>query len=67
MSKEIQKKRVANVLENELTPTQRRAVLDYYVAGKTVTQMAKEYGVNKSSAWRALKRGEERLRRFLRY
>lgn len=67
MSRELMKQRVRHVLENELTEKQRRAVLDYYVARKTIPQMALEYGLNKSTVWRTLKRGEDRLHRFLRY
>ena len=66
MSRELMKQRVRHVLENELTEKQRRAVLDYYVARKTIPQMALEYGLNKSTVWRTLKRGEDRLHRFLR-
>ena len=67
MSRELMKHRVRHVLENELTEKQRRAVLDYYVARKTIPKMALEYGLNKSTVWRILKRGEDRLHRFLRY
>lgn len=67
MTRSMQKKRVRNVLENELTPHQRRTVIGYYLEGKNITQLAEEYGVNKSTVWRTLKRAEERMRRCLRY
>ena len=67
MSRSMQKKRLYNVLENELTEHQRRAVVGYYLEGKTITQLAQEYGVNKSTVWRTIKRGETRMRRCLKY
>ncbi len=67
LSRAVQKKRVANVLANELTEKQRRAVVGYYVEGKTLPQLAAEFGVNKSTVWRTLRRGEVRMRRLLKY
>lgn len=63
----IQKKRVANVITQELTPLQREALVGYYLHGKSITEMALERGVNKSTICRNLRRAETRLRRFLRY
>mgnify|MGYP004733243837 CR=1 FL=1 len=63
----IQKKRVANVIAQELTPLQREALVGYYLHGKSITEMALERGVNKSTICRNLRRAETRLRRFLRY
>ena len=67
LSRAVQKKRVANVLANELTEKQRRAVVGYYVEGKTLPQLAAEFGVNKSTVWRTLRRGEVWMRRLLKY
>lgn len=63
----VQKKRVANVIDRELTPLQREALVGFYLQGKTITDMARERGVNKSTICRNLKRAEARLRRYLRY
>jgi len=63
----MQKLRVKNVMENELTENQRRVVVGYYLEGKTIVELAAEFGVNKSTVWRTLKRAEERMRRCLRY
>lgn len=63
----VQKKRVANVIAQELTPLQREALVGYYLHGKSITEMALERGVNKSTICRNLRRAETRLRRFLRY
>ncbi len=67
MSRGMQRKRVANVIANELTEHQRRVILGYYYEHKTVPQLAQEFGVNKSTVWRTLQRGEARLRRMLKY
>jgi RNA polymerase sigma factor (sigma-70 family) len=67
MSRQMQRRRVANVIANELTEHQRRAIVGYYLEQKTITQLALEYGVNKTTVWRTIKRGEMRMRRFLRY
>ena len=67
MSRQVQRQRVANVIANELTEHQRRAIVGYYLEQKTITQLPAEYGVNKTTIWRTIKRGETRMRRFLRY
>ena len=51
----------------ELTPLQREALVAYYFQEQTVTQIAKERGVNKSTVSRTLRRAEEKLRRYLKY
>ena len=46
---------------------QRRAVLGYYVDKKTMPELAREFGVCKSTVCRTIQRAERRLRRCLRY
>ncbi len=67
LPKEVQKKRLANVIENELTAAQRRTVIGYYLENKTIIQLAEEFGVNKSTVSRTLRRAEARMQRCLRY
>ncbi len=67
LPREVQKKRVARVLREELTTLQRAAVVGYYIQQKSIPEMARERGVNKSTICRNLHRGEARLRRCLRY
>lgn len=55
------------MIENELTEKQRRAVLGYYVDKKTMPELAREFGVCKSTVCRTIQRAERRLRRCLRY
>lgn len=67
MSKNTRKVRVAKVIANELTEHQRKVIVGYYIEQKTMTQLAQELGVNKSTVSRTIKRGEERLKRCLAY
>ena len=67
LPKEIQLKRVQRVIREELTPLQREALIAYYFQEQTITQIAEERGVNKSTVCRTLRRAEEKLRRYLRY
>ncbi|MDY3224891.1 MAG: sigma factor-like helix-turn-helix DNA-binding protein [Candidatus Faecousia sp.] len=56
---------VKKIMERELTPLQRQTVEAYYLRGMTLEQIAQERYVNKSTVQRTLKRGEQRIRRFL--
>ena len=67
LPREIQMKRVHRVIEEELTPLQREALIAYYIQGRTIPQIARERGVQKSTISRTLHRAEDKLRRFLRY
>ena len=67
LPREIQMKRVHRVIEEELTPLQREALIAYYIQDRTITQIARERGVQKSTISRTLHRAEDKLRRFLRY
>lgn len=64
---QVQKERMYHVMQQELTEKQRRAVEDYYLRGLRLSEMAALYGVNKSTVSRTLRRGMDKLRRFLRY
>ena len=67
LPRQMQLKRVKNVIEQELTPLQRETVLAYYFSGQNICEIAQERGVNKSTVCRTLHRAEKRLRRCLRY
>ena len=67
LPREVQLKRVQRVIKEELTPLQREALIAYYFQEQTITQIAEERGVNKSTVCRTLHRAEEKLRRFLKY
>lgn len=54
-------------IEEELTECQRLAVCGFYYDAKSVTQLADELGVNKSTVSRNLKRGKEKLALAMRY
>lgn len=67
MTPAMAKRRLKNVLEQELTEKQRQVVVGYYLENQNIVQLAARYGVNKSTIWRTLKRGENRMRRCLKY
>lgn len=67
LPKEEQRRRVARVIEEELTPLQRETLLAYYIQEMNISQIARMRGVHKSSVCRTLKRAEGKLRRYLRY
>ncbi len=61
------KKLLRRAINEELTECQKIAVCGFYYDGKSVTQMALEQGVNKSTVSRNLKRAKEKLALSLRY
>ena len=65
--RQIQLERMQKVISQELTESQRKTLLAYHIQGKTVSQIAQERGVHKSTVSRTLRRAENRLRRFLAY
>lgn len=67
LPRQMQLKRVKNVIEQELTPLQKETVLAYYFGGQNICRIAQERGVNKSTVCRTLHRAEQRIRRCLRY
>ena len=64
---EVQLRRVRQIIREELTDLQREAIVGVYFHGLTVRQIADRRGVYPSTVHRTLKRGEQKLRRFLKY
>ena len=67
LPRELQLKRIQRVIREELTPLQREALIAYYFQEQSITQIAQDRGVNKSTVCRTLHRAEEKLRRYLKY
>ena len=67
LPREVQLKRVQRVIQEELTPLQRETLIANYFQERTITQIAQERGVNKSTVCRTLHRAEKKLRSFLKY
>ena len=65
--RETQIRRLRKILKRELSPRQRETVEAYYFENKTMEQIAREQGVNRSTVSRTLKRGMRNLERFLQY
>lgn len=62
----VQLQRVRKVISLELTETQKR-YLSMYLNGEEQAEIARVFGVNRSTVCRTLRRSFDRLRRFLRY
>ena len=58
-------KLLAQVLNNNLTKTQKCYIIEYYKDEMTVTEIARRHGVNKSTVSRTLKRAREKLKRAI--
>lgn len=67
LPRDVQLKRVRQVIAEELTELQRETLTAYYFQELNITQIAKARGVNKSTVCRTLHRAEARLRKFLKY
>ena len=61
------KRNLARALKEEVTEKQRRCLLMYYGEGLNMREIGERLGVDKSTVSRTIKRGENRLRRCLRY
>ncbi len=61
------KSSLKKAINSELTDCQKFAVEEFYFNNKTVTQISRELGVNKSTVSRHLKRARERLGHALKY
>ena len=59
--------RLAQALTEEVTPRQREVLAMYYREELNLEQIGRRLGVNRSSVCRTLRRGENRLRRCLRF
>ena len=64
---EMLKMSLRKAIKSELTDCQRHAVEEYYFNKKSVTEIAVDLGVNKSTVSRHLKRAREKLGHALKY
>ena len=56
---------VQKIMDRELTPLQRDAVIKYYMENLTLAQIAGERGVNVTTVWRILLGAMRKIRRYL--
>ena len=56
-----------NLMQEDVTEKQRKALLLYYAEGYNMREIGERMGVDKSTVSRTIKRGERRLQRCLRY
>ncbi len=67
MNQNAAAKRIHRVIQAELTELQRYVILAYYFQEKTIPQIARERGVQKSTISRTLHRAEKRLKQYMKY
>jgi RNA polymerase sigma factor (sigma-70 family) len=67
LPREVQFSRMRQVIQEILSPAQREVVLAYHFHGKSIPQIARERGVQKSTVWRTLRRAEHNLLQHLKY
>ena len=61
------KRRLRRAICEDVTETQRRYLMLYYGEQVNMVEIGRRMGVHKSTVSRTIKRGEDRLRRCLRY
>lgn len=61
------KRAVIDIMEEELTDCQREVVEEYYFKNRTVTEIAKQKAVNKSTISRHLTRARVKIKKCLQY
>ena len=64
---ERMKNALRKAMQDELTNCQKRVVEEFYFNSKSITVIAREMCVNKSTVSRHLKRAKEKLRHALKY
>ena len=67
LPRDVQIRRMQRVIQEELTELQRYTLSEVYFRKRTLTDIARERNVNKSTVCRTLHRAEEKLRKFLKY
>ena len=67
LPREVQIRRILRVMEEELSDKQRQYLQAYYFDEESFSQIARRYGVNRSTVIRTVARAEDRLRRYLTY
>ena len=61
------KRNLIRALREDITPRQRETLLLYYAEGLNMRQIGERLGIDRSTVSRTILRGEQRLRRCLRY
>ena len=67
LPREMQIRRILRVMEQELTPKQRLYLYAYHFDDQSPSQIARRYGIHRSTVTHTLRRAEARIRRHLTY
>ena len=67
LPREVQLQRMRRVMEQELTEKQKAYLSAYYFEELSPSQIARRYGIHRSTVLHTIRRAEDRLRRYLTY
>ena len=67
LPREVQLARVRRVIQEALSPAQRETLVAYYFHRQSITEIAQNRGVHKSTVSRTLKRAQNNLQKYLKY
>ena len=67
LPRDVQLRRMLRVMDQELTEKQRAYLYAYYFEELSPTQIARRYGIHRSTVIHTIRRAEDRLRRYLTY
>lgn len=65
--RELMKRVLKRAITGELTEMQRRCLTEFYLGGKTQTQIAREMGLNRSTVCRHIAAAHRKLRKVASY
>jgi RNA polymerase sigma factor (sigma-70 family) len=66
-TRQQQVQRVQNIIRNALTPLQRETLMAFYFREQSISSIARERNVHRSTVARTLRRAEKRLKTYLKF
>ena len=66
-TRQQQVQRVQNIIRNALTPLQRETLMAFYFQEQSISSIARERNVHRSTVARTLRRAEKRLKTYLKF
>lgn len=64
---QLMKRALSKVIQQDLTPRQRQVILLYYYEGLTMTEIARQLGIDPSTVSRTVSRGRRNILNYLKY
>ena len=66
-TRQQQMQRLQNMIRHGLTPLQRETLLAFYFQEQSISAIARERNVHRSTVSRTLRRAEKRLKQYLKF